>query len=131
MAPWPAREYLSKSDAIRQYLLAHPGARPHEVVSALESQGISISTALVSKIRFDRPIRRRREARPANPHLQASGAGPAGGRGAAIRAKIDEQGQRFRPRDIIAALAADGIDVSLAEVIMVAQSLGLRPRKRS
>ena len=114
MAKRLAREYVSKSDAIRQYLYEHADARPSEVVAALKSQGILISSALAAHIKRAAP-----------------GKVLAGDKADAIGAQIDRQGQRFRPRDLIAALAAQGVDVSLAEVIAVAKSLGLRPRKQS
>ena len=132
MAKRPAPEHPSKSDAVRRYLYEHPGARPGEVVAALESQGVMVSGALAAY--FLKRVRlgdEQRNAGPAKTVGRAPGGALAGDKADAIRAQIDRQGQRFRPRDIIAALAAEGVDVSLAEVIAIAKSLGLRPRKRS
>lgn len=130
MAKRPLPEFQSKSDAIRQYLRDHPDARPSEVVAALKSQGILVSSTLAAKFKRARLGQKLRNAGPGNRAARAPGKVPAGIKTAAIRAAIAEQGQRFRPRDLIAALAAVGVDVSLAEVVSVAQSLGLRPRKR-
>ncbi|HUY93557.1 MAG TPA: hypothetical protein VMV10_32820 [Pirellulales bacterium] len=131
MAKRPAPEHPSKSEAVRQYLQKHPGARPGEVVAALESQGVMVSGALASYVKYVRLGDKQRNAGPAKTVGRAPGGALAGDKADAIRAQIDRQGQRFRPRDIIAALAAEGVDVSLAEIIPIAQSLGMRPRKRS
>ena len=131
MAKRTARKFLSKSDAIRHYLREHPDARPSEILAALRSQGILVSSALASKFKFPRPGVKKRNGGAAKSARRGSGKAPAGDKSAAIRAAIAEQGLRFRPRDVIAALAADGVEVSLAEVIAVAQSLGMRPRKGS
>jgi|SRR6185437_4741063 hypothetical protein len=131
MAKRLAREYVSKSDAIRQYLYEHADARPSEVVAALKSQGILISSALAAHIKRAGLGKRQRDASLAKTARAAPGKVLAGDKADAIGAQIDRQGQRFRPRDLIAALAAQGVDVSLAEVIAVAKSLGLRPRKQS
>ena len=129
MAKQPARGWLSKSDAIRQYLYEHPDARPTEIVAALEAQGILVSSALASKFKYPRPSVKQRYDGAAKAARRAPGPSPAGDKAAAIRAEIDRHGQRFRPRDVIAALASQGVEVSLAELIAIAKSLGLRPRK--
>jgi hypothetical protein len=131
MAERPAREFESKSDAIRQYLRDHPDARPSEVVAALKAQGIVISSSLAAKFKRARLGQKLRNDRPGKSVGRAPAKAPTGDKTDAIRAAIAAQGQRFRPRDVIAALAAERVDVSLAEVIEVAQLLSMRPRKRS
>jgi len=131
MANRPVREFISKSDAVRQYLRDHPDARPSEVVVALKSQGIVISSSLAAKFKRARLGQKFLNAGSAKTAARAPAKAPAGDKTAAIRAAISEQGQRFRPRDVIVALAAEGVEVSLAEVVVVAKSLGMRPRMRS
>jgi hypothetical protein len=41
----------NKSQAIREYYAAHPGAKPKQVVEALAAQGVQVSPAFVSTIR--------------------------------------------------------------------------------
>ena len=42
---------VNKTQAVRDYLTAHPGAMPEEIVAALAKQGIKITTAHVSNIK--------------------------------------------------------------------------------
>lgn len=128
MAEWPVPEFESKSDAVRQYLSDHPDARPSEVVAALKALGIVVSSSLPAKFKRAQLGQKLRNDRPGKSVGRAPAKAPVGDKTDAIRAAIAEQGQRFRPRDVIAALAAEGVEVSLAEVIAVAQSLGMRPR---
>ena len=41
----------NKSAAIRDYVTAHPEAKPKEIVEAMKAQGINVSTAFVSTIK--------------------------------------------------------------------------------
>lgn len=43
---------VSKTQAVRQYLLCHPDAKPVKVVSALKARGIEITPGHVSVIKF-------------------------------------------------------------------------------
>ena len=45
------RQSLNRSQVIRDYLDSNPGAKPLETVTALRKQGITVTTALVSKIK--------------------------------------------------------------------------------
>jgi cell division septation protein DedD len=51
--PSIAAKAVSKSQAIRQYALKHPGARPSEIAKALKSRGIDVDGRYVSKIRIN------------------------------------------------------------------------------
>jgi hypothetical protein len=56
----------TKSTAIRHYLQKHKQAKPKEVVAALRSEGISVSSNMVSLIRAHAGVRKaRRKAREA------------------------------------------------------------------
>jgi hypothetical protein len=43
---------LNRSEEVRKYLLAHPGAGPKEVVAALAEQGMTITPAMVSNVKY-------------------------------------------------------------------------------
>lgn len=43
---------LNRSEEVRKYLLAHPDAGPKEVVAVLAQQGITITSALVSNVKY-------------------------------------------------------------------------------
>lgn len=43
---------LNRSEEVRKYLLAHPEAGPKEVVAVLAQQGITITSALVSNVKY-------------------------------------------------------------------------------
>ena len=43
---------VNRSQAVRDYLTAHPGAKPKEIMSALKAKGISLSMSLVNAIKY-------------------------------------------------------------------------------
>lgn len=43
---------LNRSEEVRKYLLAHPDAGPKEVVAVMAQQGITITSALVSNVKY-------------------------------------------------------------------------------
>ena len=43
---------LNRSEEVRKYLLAHPAAGPKEVVAVMAQQGITITSALVSNVKY-------------------------------------------------------------------------------
>lgn len=131
MATRRGPEFQTKSDAIRQYLRDRPDATVNEIVAALKAQGFLIPSALAAYIKYSRHGEKQQEAGPARNANAAAAGTPAGDNTAAIRAAIAKHGQRFRPRDLIAAFASEGVEVSFAEVIAVAKSLGMRPRKQT
>ena len=51
----------SKSDAIREYMAAHKGAMPKEIVAALKEQGIVVSPNLVSILRAKQKVKSARK----------------------------------------------------------------------
>ena len=51
----------SKSDAIRDYMAAHKGAMPKEIVAALKEQGVVVSPNLVSILRAKQKIKSARK----------------------------------------------------------------------
>jgi hypothetical protein len=53
----------SKSQAVRDYLAAHPDAGPKTVVDALREQGVNISLALASAVKYSKAKRGGRRGR--------------------------------------------------------------------
>ncbi len=119
-----AKKTGSKSDAVRNYLGKRPTATIKEIVEGLKSEGVSVSTALASKIKYGRPAKAGRGAKPG-----ASKASAHGSKAEAIRDAIKSMGKRVRPRDVISSLAEKGIRVSSAQVSTVAKSMGMRRRR--
>ena len=77
----------NKSAAIREYLAANPEAKPKEIVDAMQSQGIDVSTAFVSTVKStsaraggNKKARRTGRPKTARPAKSAAAA-PAGGNG--------------------------------------------------
>jgi len=117
-------EAPSKSDSVRAYLAEHPEASIKAIIAGLAQQGITVSEAIASKIKYDkgRPKKRRKAARVAARHV-AAGNGAELSKSDEIRNTFKTMGRRTRPRDIIAALAERGIKVSASEVVRVRSHL--------
>lgn len=60
-----ATAHGSKSDAIRDYMAAHNGAMPKEIVAALKEQGINVSPNLVSILRAKQKVKSARKNKKA------------------------------------------------------------------
>ena len=117
----------SMSDAIREYIKAHPGASQKEISAGLATAGIKVSGALINKIKYSKP-KPARKARVGE--AIASRNGVAGTTKAqAIRDAFATLGNRTRPRDVIAHLGQHGVVVSAAQVSAIRQSLHKRGRK--
>lgn len=48
----PAKSEVNKSQAVRDYLKAHRGAKPKAVSDALKAEGIEVSPQTVSSVKF-------------------------------------------------------------------------------
>ena len=130
MAKKSSQEGASKSDLARQYLSKHSGASVSQIKEGLAAEGVSISTALASKIKYGRSKngtpKKGRGRRKATGRKTASGISKA----EEIRQSIRRFGKRFRPRDVVAELAEKGVAVSSAQVSTIAKSLGMRRRRK-
>lgn len=131
MAKKTTQEGVSKSDLARQYLSKHPGASVSQITDGLKAEGVEISKALASKIKYGRSENGAAKKRAG----RRKGAGRRGARGGAskadsIRQSIRRFGKTFRPRDVIADLAERGVKVSSAQVSTVAKGMGMRPRRK-
>jgi hypothetical protein len=117
---------VNKSNAVRGYMAKHPDATGREVAVALKRDGIKISESLVAKVR-------QRDAKGPGrktPRTHATSNGSAGTTKAErIRQIAQGMGKRVRPRDVIATLAAEGVEVSSAQVSTVLRGMGMRRRR--
>jgi arginine repressor len=127
MAKKAAAPSLSKSDAVKEYMSSNPNATAKEVVTNLKRAGIKVSLSLVAKLKS-------KGTKPSRPKASST---HAASNGSAETSKADRirqvaQGMKkpVRPRDVIAALAAEGIAVSSAQVSTTLRAMGMRRRRR-
>lgn len=132
MARPKSNDGMSKSDIVRGYLKTNPTASVKQIVEDLRADGITHATA--QKIKYKDGARRGRRGRKPR-STRAVGSYPASETAAPskadhIRRVAQGMGKRVRPRDVIAALAVEGISVSYAQVGQVLRNLGMRRRAR-
>lgn len=128
----------TKSDLVRNYIAQRPQASVKEIVESLKQQGTPVSIALASKIKYDRMrtgTGRGPGGGPGRGRGRKSAAvlnnGSAGGTKAdAIRQMAGTMERPVRPRDLVAAMAAQGVQVSPAQVSQVLRGMGMRRRRR-
>jgi hypothetical protein len=74
---------VNKSAMVREYLKAHKGAKPKEIVAALKEQGVDISPNMVSIVKAKAKVKRaKRQAKEATAtHDASAGAKAAGAAG--------------------------------------------------
>lgn len=94
-----AQTKVNKSAAIREYLSAHQGAKPKEVVAALKERGIDVSPNVVSIVKAKVKIKSARKKRATGDGGPAVQAGQADGLDAALTLYKAAQG-----RDVPATL---------------------------
>lgn len=136
MAKKASQEGVSKSDLTRRYVAKNPSASPNEIVKGLRAEGVGISVALASKIKYARPGKTaKRRGRPAKKPVASRKTAAAGGverghKAEAIRSAARSLGKKVRPRDVIAMLKDQGIEVSSAQVSTTLKSMGMRRSRR-
>jgi len=91
----------ARSQAVRDYLKAHPQAGPKEIVDGLKSQGVTVSVGLVRGIKYRG--KRAGSRKPAKPHEPASMSD-------AIRGYLTQHPDA-KPAEVRVALAKQGIKV--------------------
>lgn len=115
----------STSQLVRTWLESHKTATVAEIISAFKEQGIPVSEALASKLKYTRGGKKakrgkKRSAKSAATKRAAAGAPrkslARGEKASAIRIEWRAQGRKARPRDVIAALQAKGIAATYSEV---------------
>jgi arginine repressor len=136
MAKKAPKEGVSKSESTRQYVAKHPNAGPKEIVAGLKAEGIEVSLALASKVKYDRGAKgssrkgRGKQSVGRATAASANGSAGHGNKAEAIRAAAKSLGKKVRPRDIIAMLQEQGIRVSSAQVSTTLTRMGMRRTKR-
>ena len=75
-----------KSSAIREYMAAHKGAMPKEIVAALKAQGIVVSPNLVSILRAKQKVKSARKTKKSE--AGAGSGAPSGNHAAAFDAAL-------------------------------------------
>lgn len=136
MAKKSTKEGANKSELTRQYVAKNPSAGPKDIVTALKAEGIEISMALASKIKYDKSRkggakkagRKKVASRAAAPSTNATS--ERGNKAEAIRQAAKSLGKKVRPRDVIAMLKEQGIEVSSAQVSTTLKSMGMRRTRR-
>jgi arginine repressor len=121
----------TKSDLVREYLRSNPDATANEIMASLRAQGVSLATA--HKVRYLEGLKRGgRGRKPSRAGTTASSQPTESARGTkanAIRDVAQTMTQPVRPRDVVAALAGQGITVSRTQVSQVLTSMGMRRRR--
>lgn len=138
MAKKAAKEGVNRSEATRKYVAAHPAASPTEIVEGLKAEGVEVSLSLASKIKYDRSRKgggkkgRKKKAAATKTARKASrkGAGERGEKADAIRAAAMSIKGKVRPRDVIAMLGEQGIEVTSAQVSTTLKKMGMRKTGR-
>ena len=136
MAKKAPNEGMSKSESTRQYVAKHPNAGPKEIVSGLKAEGIEVSMALASKIKYDRSTKggakkgRRKKGAGRAAVASTNGSSAHGNKAEAIRAAAKSLGKKVRPRDVIAMLKEQGIEVSSAQVSTTLKNMGMKIVRR-
>ncbi len=135
MAAKKSAATANRSDAVREYLSAHPGASQKEIAADLAAQGVKVSTSLINKIKYSKlksgakakasvKGRRKVATHKVATHRVATRNGAAGtSKAQAIRDAFATLGRRTRPRDVIAHLLERGTAVSAAQVSALRKSL--------
>jgi arginine repressor len=132
MAKKAPNEGMSKSESTRQYVAKHPTAGPKEIVSGLKAEGIDVSMALASKIKYDRSAKKggRKKGAGRAAATSINGSAERGNKAEAIRAAAKSLGKKVRPRDVIAMLKEQGIEVSSAQVSTTLKNMGMKKVRR-
>ena len=113
----PAKSEPNKSDVIRDILEGNQSAGVKEIRAALDERGVKASDALINKIKYGRNGAKK-------PRGRAKGDKPS--KADAIRDMLGELGEQARSRDVIAALAKRGMNVSSAQVSTLRKTLHSR-----
>jgi arginine repressor len=127
MAKKIAKAGVNKTEMTRQYVAKHPTAGLKEIVDALKAEGVKISRSLAGKIKYGAsgPKKGRRSQKPGLRATSANGA-ERGSKAEAIRSAARSIGRKVRPRDVIAMLKEQGVDVSSAQVSTTLKAMGMK-----
>ncbi len=96
-------------------MAANPNARAKAIKEELDARKVDVSLALINKLISER----KRGGAAKKPRRSRSGVSKAD----AVRTKFNQLGLDARPRDVIAALKAEGVKVTSAQVSMLRAKL--------
>ncbi|HUY31908.1 MAG TPA: hypothetical protein VMV69_03945 [Pirellulales bacterium] len=124
-----------RTNAIRDYISKYPDATAQQVADGLQAEGVHIRPGLVYNVRsYDAKTGGATKAGVRKATVTRSAAstnGAAGGTKAdQIREVAKTMSKPVRPRDVVAALKAEGIDVTRTQVSQVLSKMGMRRRRR-
>jgi hypothetical protein len=133
MARAATTEGNTKSDIVREYLKGNPTATVQDIVQDLKRY--EISRALAQKIKYkDGSSGGRRGRKPGRTAAASAAAAQPSSenerKADSIRRVAGGMGKRVRPRDVVASLREEGIDVTSAQVSQVLKGMGMRRRRR-
>ena len=119
----------TKTDIVRDYLAGNPTAPASQIVSDLKPYGISRALAAKVKSRYGKKTARKKPGR--KPRTTTPAASSAGGSKAdAIRKVAKSMPKPFRPRDVRAVLAEQGIHATTTMIGKVLRSMGMKRKRR-
>jgi len=124
-----------KSNAIRRYISKNRDANAQQVVDGLKAEGVTVTVGLVYNVKaYDAKKKASKKAAKAAPKPAAkdSAASTNGGTKAeAIRAVAKSLPKPFRPLDVRAELAKQGIDATTTFIGKVLRAVGMKRKRRS
>jgi len=127
----------NKSNAIRRYMAKNRDANAQQVVDGLKTEGVTVTVGLVYNVKaYDAKKKASKKAakaapKPAAKDSAASTNGAAGGTKAeAIRAVAKNLPKPFRPLDVRAELAKQGIDATTTFIGKVLRAAGMKRKRR-
>lgn len=131
MAKKKAQEGANKTELTKQYVAKHPTAGLNEIVEGLKRQGVNISRSLASKIKYEPSgAKKGRKAKKSPRAASKNGSASYGHKAEAIRSAAKSLGKKVRPRDVIAKLTEQGIEVTSAQVSTTLKAMGMRRTRR-
>jgi hypothetical protein len=135
MAKSTVKRGANKTELTTNYVAKHPNAGLNEIVDGLKGQGVKISRSLASKIKYGtssakRSAKKGRRTRNPGAHPVSKNGAERGSKVAAIRSAAKSLGKKVRPRDVIAMLKEQGIEVSPAQVSTTLRAMGMRRTRR-
>ncbi|HUY35811.1 MAG TPA: hypothetical protein VMV69_23915 [Pirellulales bacterium] len=120
---------VSKTDIVRDYLEGNPAATARQIVADLTVHGISESLAAKVKSRYGLKTSRKKPGRKPQAAM-ASTHGTRGTKADAIREIAKSVPKPFRPRDVRAVLAEQGIAATTTLIGKVLRSMGMKRKRR-
>ncbi len=127
MARSKATATPNRSQAIRDYLASHGSEGVKAIKQALSDQGIEVSEALISKVKYRTPGLKKKGKRG---RAAAADNGAEVNKSEEIRNAFREHGPKTRTKDIVALLAEKGITVAPAQVSTVKANMKAKRKAR-